>query len=426
MPGGDGHSERPVADGVDGLSELAGREIPQLTDDVLDRVRGDVTKVQRLVEKAQRQVEPNVLADLETVREQLEHDVRRLGDDLSAAITSVTDELDRLRRRASDDPAGTGARVVPADDVGAAVRATLAVAHPEVATLVVRLVADVGHPLDLTRALADPHRRAGTLAVLAELADGRLLAGRTLEQFRAARPGRGPLFAPVPPEALVTADGRSRKDVFLAEARLLDPARTVGAEPTPSQLGLLDDYVRRLLHQVEPQVRHDIETLADPYPDAALSLRVKDVPGIVDKVTRMSTGGSHRPARPGYRAGEVVDALGARITVAGTAQLATLTAAVVEHYGDRVLDLENRYVDPKPHNPAYRVVPLIIGTSVGGLPYTFEIQLSTRRASVAADLEHNTVYKPYVDVDERDRDRVRAMQAEAAALDQDETRSEAR
>ncbi len=34
------------------------------------------------------------------------------------------------------------------------------------------------------------------------------------------------------------------------------------------------------------------------------------------------------------------------------------------------------------------------------------------------------VYKPYIDVSQADRDRVRTMQAEAAALDQDETRSE--
>ncbi len=84
------------------------------------------------------------------------------------------------------------------------------------------------------------------------------------------------------------------------------------------------------------------------------------------------------------------------------------------------------YAEPKPHNQAYRVVPFIIGIGVGGRPYTFELQLSTRRASIAADLEHNTVYKPYVAVSDDEQHRVRGMQAEAAAVDQDETRSEVR
>ena len=39
------------------------------------------------------------------------------------------------------------------------------------------------------------------------------------------------------------------------------------------------------------------------------------------------------------------------------------------------------------------MIPLAVVVTVGGLKYTFELQLTTRRASVAADLNHNTVYK---------------------------------
>lgn len=432
MPGGQGDSERPVADGVEGLRELHDREVPAAVGEVTEHVRVELAQVRALAERARRHLDPRVLTALDDARRRLPDDVHRLGADVSAALASVAGELDALLRSPGGGPAGPpspAAATRPADDAAAAVTAALG-AHPDVAAVVARLLADVDYPLDLTRALRDPQLRAGTLAVLAELADGRALGDRSLDEYLAARPGRGPLFDPVPDDALTTADGRSRKALFVAEAVRLDPARDVRADPTPAQRELLADYVRRLVEDVAPYVRAELDALAADYPDAAVSTRVKTPHGLVDKVGRMSAGGENRPARPGYRVGDILDAVGTRITVAGTAELAALAAAVVERYGvgdgGRVLDWENRYTDPKPHNPAYRVVPFIVGLRVGGLPYPFELQLITQRASVAADLEHNTVYKPLVAVSDRERDRISRMQAEAAALDQDETRSDAR
>ncbi|MBB5787775.1 hypothetical protein [Jiangella mangrovi] len=420
MPDSDGGSDRPIADGVEGLRALAGHEVPAGVDAVGDGVAGRLEGLRRQLASV------DGSPALDDAERRMRGDLDRLRGEVSAALSAVADELDELRRPDPGGPGGSGAPVA----FSAPTAAASAGVHPEVAAVVARLVADTAHPLDLTRALADPRRRDATLAILAELAEGRLLSGGTLEEYRAEHPGRGPLFTPVPASALTDAQGRNRLAVFLDAARRLDPARDVGADPTPSQLALLDDYGRRLVEEVEPHVRAEVEALAAPFADAAVSLRVKGPRSILEKVTRMSAGREHRPARPGYHAGAVVDAVGARITVDGTAALATLCAAVTSHFGigdgGRVLDLENRYTDPKPHNPAYRVVPLIVAVDVGGLAYTCELQLSTRRASVAADLEHNTVYKPYVAVTEREQARVLAMQAEAAALDQDETRSDAR
>jgi ppGpp synthetase/RelA/SpoT-type nucleotidyltranferase len=80
------------------------------------------------------------------------------------------------------------------------------------------------------------------------------------------------------------------------------------------------------------------------------------------------------------------------------------------------------YAEPKSKNPAYRVIPLVVRVDVDGLPYTFELQLTTQRASIAADLEHNTVFKPYVEMTPAEEARIKRMLAEAAALDQEETR----
>ena len=105
------------------------------------------------------------------------------------------------------------------------------------------------------------------------------------------------------------------------------------------------------------------------------------------------------------------------------AALETALTAVVGHFGvgdgGRILEIENMYARPKAAQPAYRVIPMIVVAEVDGLPYTFELQLTTQRASLAADVEHNTLYKPYVPVDNNGV--VTAAMEEAAALDQLET-----
>ncbi|MFD7712328.1 hypothetical protein ACFV8W_35115, partial [Streptomyces sp. NPDC059786] len=106
--------------------------------------------------------------------------------------------------------------------------------------------------------------------------------------------------------------------------------------------------------------------------------------------------------------------------------LAQVLEAAKRHFGvgagGRILEIENMYAEPKEKNPAYRVIPLVVRVDVAGVPYTFELQLTTMRASVAADLEHNTLFKPYVEMSPADAEMVKGMLAEAAALDQEETR----
>lgn len=76
----------------------------------------------------------------------------------------------------------------------------------------------------------------------------------------------------------------------------------------------------------------------------------------------------------------------------------------------------------KSHAPAYRVIPMVLKTEANGKLYTFELQLNTMRASIAADLEHNTVFKPLVQVTEEQKQMIKRIMEEAAALDQLETR----
>jgi ppGpp synthetase/RelA/SpoT-type nucleotidyltranferase len=146
----------------------------------------------------------------------------------------------------------------------------------------------------------------------------------------------------------------------------------------------------------------------------------------LDKVMRMSQGSTGRPGRPNYRVGDVIDAVGARITVENMDQLEQALRNVQQRFGvgdtGRILEIENMYAEPKSKNPEYRVIPMVVRVDVDGEAYTFELQLTTRRASVAADVEHNTLFKPYHELSEEQREHIKRMQSEAAALDQEETR----
>ncbi|WP_067711935.1 hypothetical protein [Nocardia yamanashiensis] len=299
--------------------------------------------------------------------------------------------------------------------------------HPEIAKVVRDLVEDSAHPLDLTRALLDPSRRDSTLKILAELADGEALGNRSLAEYLAENPGHGSLFEELAPEVNHLPDGQTRLDALVAEAKAIDPARQVGAHPTTAERAQVAEYARRLFTDVQPAVKAELARLTEVVDGARTSLRTKSGDGIIDKVQRMVEGGENRPPRPNYQVGDVIDAVGARITVKNTHDLAILLERIQEHFGvgehSRILEIENMYATPKGRNPEYRVIPLVVRIDIDGIPHTYELQLTTQRASIAADINHNTIYKPYVETTPEQLAKINKMFAEAAALDQREARA---
>jgi ppGpp synthetase/RelA/SpoT-type nucleotidyltranferase len=295
--------------------------------------------------------------------------------------------------------------------------------QPEISAVVKKLTAD-DHPLNVTDKLRDPGTRQATLDTLKELADGRVLGDRPLLDFLRENPGQGTLFETIPEPVNKLPDGTTRKDAFVRESQQTDPVRSVGPDPSPEEIVQVRDYARRL-RAAEPVVKAEVRQLVEGL-DAEVSVRTKAAAGLIDKVQRMTSGTGGREPRPDYKVGDVIDAVGARITVKDTAELAKVIERVREHFGfgdgGRILEVENMYAEPKAHNPAYRVVPMIIKVESGGQVYTFELQLPTRRASVAADMNHNTIYKPYIEVTGAEQAKVARMFEEAAALEQIENR----
>lgn len=333
------------------------------------------------------------------------------------------------RADAPEDP-GADAQDGSSDHRLTVVRESLGDQHPEVTSVLSKLITDDTNRLDLTEGLKEPRRAEVTMGIVKEVAEGRLLGQEgSLESYTAKNPGRGPLFDRVSDD-INSLDGASRKDAYVQESKAADPeARSLGPDVSGEQSGHLRDYAGRLKHELEPTVFEDVIGLIERLPDAEgveFSARTKSADGLVDKVQRMTSGSEGRPARPDYQVGDVIDAVGARVTAKDTAQLESLLEGAKEYFGTgreggRILEIENMYAQPKGGNPNYRVIPMVVSIDAGGKPYTYELQLTTKRASVAADLEHNTVYKDHVNASDDEKRVVRNMQAEAAALDQEET-----
>jgi hypothetical protein len=322
----------------------------------------------------------------------------------------------------------------PTTEAHAAINDRIAPVSPGLASVLNRLLDDA-HSLNLTEALHDPVRREHVTEMIRDLAAGEALRdyGGDLEEFRRENPGEGSLFEPVAHDVNTGENGESRKQAYVEDAKQRDEARQVGRDATPEQVEQVREYQRRLTDDVEPTVRAELSRLVNELRDdlgdqVSSSVRTKDAAGLLDKVDRMTTGRPGAPGRSGYEVGDVIDACGARITVPDMAALGALYERIQQHFGTgnggRILEIENMYAEPKSKAPEYRVIPMIIGIEVNGMPYTFELQLTTQRASIAADIEHNSVYKPYVRLSDIEADTVMQVMAEAAALDQLETRRE--
>ncbi|HEU4422723.1 MAG TPA: toxin glutamine deamidase domain-containing protein, partial [Pilimelia sp.] len=212
---------------------------------------------------------------------------------------------------------------------------------PELAGVVSRLLTDHdNHPLGLTGALLDPARRDRTVDLLVQLAQGTALApyGGDLQAFLQDNPAAGPLFEPVADEANVDDAGESRKQAAVEAGAEADLARAVGGDPTPEQQRLVEDYARRLEERVLPAVQAEIDRLAarvsaDLGVEVHTSGRAKRAVDLLNKVFRMMAGRPGAPGRPDATVGDVIDAVGVRMTLPDMASLEAALDIVTAHFG---------------------------------------------------------------------------------------------
>lgn len=239
--------------------------------------------------------------------------------------------------------------------------------HPVVASVVDKLLNDRANNLNFTEALRDPGKMEQAMAITKELADGGVLGERgTLEDYRTQNPGAGPLFDPVDRNVNELDDGTKRKDAFVRHAKEVDGARALGGSISDVERQGLEEYGNRLEGPVKSAVKDDVSALLQSVPGLQpdMSIRVKHVDGQLEKVGRANDGYSGRPPNPDYKVGDVIDAVGARLTVDDMQQLESLVEGAKEYFGvgdgGRLLEMENMYAQPKGVIPAiewFRCLP---------------------------------------------------------------------
>eukprot|EP01102_Stenamoeba_stenopodia_P011251 TRINITY_DN3441_c0_g1_i1.p1 TRINITY_DN3441_c0_g1~~TRINITY_DN3441_c0_g1_i1.p1 ORF type:complete len:467 (+),score=87.37 TRINITY_DN3441_c0_g1_i1:203-1402(+) len=225
------------------------------------------------------------------------------------------------------------------------------------------------------------------------------------------------------PSSINIDNGVARKKIYISEMAVFNPVLDLDMHATPEQYMQLVDYGSYLQNTVIHELRSYLkEKITKFIASSILSCRAKGGAEIFDKVVRMTNGYAGKKPDPNYKVGDVLDAMGCRITLPNTEVLwetLMLVEKVLKVRADgSILEIENFYAQPKPSSYAYRVVP-IIGTFVFGEgKYSFELQLTTDRASIAADLFHNTIYKEYLILSASQRNTIFNLWEEAAAEEQ--------
>lgn len=367
-----------------------------------------------------------VVAALGSLRAILDEAVRDGDRALHHEILGLTDSLAHgAAGKRRNPPAGRSL-----DHWRPALAHVLRPAGKELESLVEKLLDDAGHALGVAKDLHRDDVQLATILLLRRLATGTMLHGRSLATFLRDVPGTGAVFAPVPDHLDRARGGARRLERFIAATCQFDPVRALRGALEPHQEALIPPYARRLAHLVEPAVADELSALAGGLPGVDVATRVKATPSILEKLGRRSSANAQRSSVRTFTVGHVLDAVGGRMVAVDAPTLARTLTTVRKHFGDghdgRILSMENLYVTPRSYKPALRGVTLNCSTTVGGLDYPFELQLVTRSGILAADIDHNTVYKPYVLTTPAERRLVETMLEEAAATDQIESRRELR
>lgn len=260
---------------------------------------------------------------------------------------------------------------------------------PQVESVLEAYIADKAHPMGIVSFLKNPETREIVIKSLQEMAT-RPPVSR--EDFQATVRS-GHLASN---DAEFCLQGCQRKD-HLLRAHLLekDPVLySTTSAPTPEQEKRLEAHARHLRNDVLEDLRADLLDVVSGLPASdgfpAVAARAKTADGIIDKIKRMRSGNNGKEPRPKYCLADVPDVVGGRITLSNPDHLDAVMKRIEEKYGrEHISQKDNFYTNPDKKFRPYRCITYTV--QVDGVPC--EIQVTTLRSSLTADLVHNTAYK---------------------------------
>ena len=167
----------------------------------------------------------------------------------------------------------------------------------------------------------------------------------------------------------------------------------INDELTFNQRKLLKGYVQKLNIEVIPKLKDSLKRVVEDFPIEngfpSISFRAKNADGILDKISRMKKWNAWKAPRDDYTLSDMPDAVWWRITVKDVTQLENVMLNMEKvFWKENIYEIDNFYSSSKKTNP-YRIVSYAV--LVEWTPC--EVQLTTLRSSLVADLWHNTWYK---------------------------------
>jgi ppGpp synthetase/RelA/SpoT-type nucleotidyltranferase len=273
---------------------------------------------------------------------------------------------------------------------------------PTMNNVVEQMLFDTAHPMDVTRNLQHRGRQIPATHGLQEFAS----APRINEQDFISFINEGSV-QPLPfknnDRELSYHHDRKRAEILRESLLLQDPELYgVSNNPSPRQLAKVRHYAEHLREQSLPDLVDSINTVVGPrdidgFP--TVNARAKGASGLIDKIDRMRTGNFGKEPRPDYVLADMPDALGARITVKDPRDLPAIIERFEAQYQGRIIEKDNFYTNPSKREKPYRVITYTVMT--GDVPC--EVQITTLASSLAADINHNTVYKQILPTTEEQR-----------------------
>ncbi len=268
--------------------------------------------------------------------------------------------------------------------------------HPVLAKVVEGFVRDKDHPMNLVGYLKDPESRPVVLEHLNRMASLYPISPEGVKGVVEQT------FNPEVPLLTETGSDLSARDgvpgpqALRQELLDRDPGLySLGHPDTEAGWDRMNAHARRLRSEVLPSLTRELEALVSDMPSTggfpAVNARAKSAAGMADKIDRMQRGNDGKDPRPDYSLADMPDAVGGRITVRDPKQLQQVMDRLEERFGkDNIYEKDNFYASPKKRTRSYRCITYTVIHQ--GVPC--EIQLTTLNASLAADLWHNTGYKP--------------------------------
>jgi ppGpp synthetase/RelA/SpoT-type nucleotidyltranferase len=271
--------------------------------------------------------------------------------------------------------------------------------RPTLDYVVNEMLNDTKHRMNLTENLKSPKESEVVAEKLKEIAAAPEISSEQFKQtVRDTANEVKKLFPQDDRQHNYNSEGERRTVELRRNLLEQDPElNQIGASPSLSahQKFLLSQHADRLKTEITPKLHEELRSIAgeaseDGFPQ--VNSRAKDAVGIINKIERMQQGNDGKSPRPDYILADMPDAAAGRITVKSLEDLGRICQALDEKFAGRIIEKDNFYTNPEKSDRPYRVITYTV--SVDGVPC--EIQLTTLSSSIAADINHNTTYKPIV------------------------------